>query len=151
MLHKIWAASFLVLTFPVHSQSVPARIANVDRFLARAVAFHQFNGVALVAQGGKVLYEKAFGIANMEWEVPNASDSRFEIASMTKPITAIAIMQLVEEGKLRLDGHVSEYVPFYPHATGDRIRSTSCFPTLRGCSRISHLPTTPTTSRRSFP
>jgi CubicO group peptidase (beta-lactamase class C family) len=114
-------AACLLATSAAHSQTVAARIARVDGFLTRAAAIHQFNGVALVAQGGHILYEKAFGIANMEWNVPNATDSRFEIASMTKAMTAIAIMQLVEEGKIRLDGHVTEYVPFYPHETGDLI------------------------------
>ena len=118
---RIWTAALLILTSPVHSQTVADRIATVDGFLSRAVAFGQFNGVVLIAQHGDVLYEKALGTANMEWDVPNAVDGRFEIASMTKAITAIAIMQLVEEGKIRLDGHVSEYVPFYPHETGDRI------------------------------
>jgi CubicO group peptidase (beta-lactamase class C family) len=67
---------------------------------------------------GRIVYEKAFGLANREWSVPNIVESRFEIASMTKPMTAIAIMQLVEEGKVRLDGHISDYLPFYPE--GDR-------------------------------
>jgi CubicO group peptidase (beta-lactamase class C family) len=95
--------------------------ARIDTFLQRAATFHQFNGAALVADHGQIVYEKAFGLANMEWRVPNTTDTRFEIASMTKPMTAIAIMQLVEDGKVGLDGHVSEYLPFYPRETGDRI------------------------------
>jgi len=94
---------------------------QIDRFLRRAAAMHQFNGAALVAQGDRIIYERAFGDANLEWRVPNTVDTRFEIASMTKPMTAIAIMQLVQEGKVRLDAHVSEYLPFYPRETGDRI------------------------------
>jgi CubicO group peptidase (beta-lactamase class C family) len=119
---KPWAAAFLLAASTGRSQTPSASaIAKVDEFLTRAAALNQFNGVALIAQRGRILYEKPFGLANMEWGVPNVADSRFEIASMTKPITAIAIMQLVEEGKVRLDGHVSDYVPFYPRETGDRI------------------------------
>jgi CubicO group peptidase (beta-lactamase class C family) len=95
--------------------------ANIDRFLRRANAFGQFNGAALVAQRGRVVYQGAFGEANMEWHVPNRTDTRFEIASMTKPMTAIAIMQLVEQGRVRLDAPVSEYLKYYPRETGDRI------------------------------
>ncbi len=94
---------------------------QIDAFLTRAASLNQFNGVALVAQKGRIVYEKAFGMANMEWSVPNTAESRFEIASMTKPMTAIAVMQLVEEGKVRLDGHVTDYLPFYPKEAGDRI------------------------------
>ena len=99
----------------------PDAVIQIDSFVRRAASFGQLNGVVLVAEGGRILYEEAFGMANMEWDVPNSTDTRFEIASMTKPMTAILIMQLVEEGKVRLDGHVSEYLPFYPHETGDRI------------------------------
>jgi len=107
---------------PVRGQRRPADPgAQIDQFFRRASSFNQFNGVALVAQKGRIVYEKAFGLANMEWRIPNSLDTRFEIASMTKPMTAIAVMQLVEEGKVRLDGHIADYVPFYPHETGDRI------------------------------
>ncbi|HJQ54509.1 MAG TPA: serine hydrolase [Gemmatimonadaceae bacterium] len=94
---------------------------QIDTFLTRASSLDQLTGVALVADKGRIVYEKAFGLANREWSVPNTVESRFEIASMTKPMTAIAVMQLVQESKVRLDGHVSDYLPFYPKETGDRI------------------------------
>jgi CubicO group peptidase (beta-lactamase class C family) len=106
---------------PALCQVRPDVADQIDAFLRRAASFQQFNGVALVAKGNTILYEKAFGLANREWNVPNTVDSRFEIASMTKPMTAIAIMQLVEQGKVRLDGYVSDYLPFYPRETGGRI------------------------------
>ncbi len=123
-LGKSWVSVFFTLwavntAYSQSSKSDPA--IEIDGFLRRAASFHQFNGVAFVAQGGKIVYEKAFGLANMEWNVPNTTESRFEIASMTKPMTAIAIMQLVEQGKVRLEGHVSDYLSFYPRAAGDRI------------------------------
>jgi CubicO group peptidase (beta-lactamase class C family) len=97
------------------------RRARIDALMARYHDYGQFNGVALVAERGRVLYERAFGAADLEWGTPNAPDTKFEIASMTKPMTALLIMQLVEEGKVRLDGHVSEYVPYYPRETGGKI------------------------------
>jgi CubicO group peptidase (beta-lactamase class C family) len=103
-------------------RTVPSSsVARIDAFIRRASEFGQFNGALLVAEGGRVLYERAFGEANREWHVPNATDTRFEIASMTKAMTAIMIMQLVEEGKVRLDAHVSDYLSFYPREAGTRI------------------------------
>ena len=103
-----------------HAQAQTAA-ALIDPFMTRAVEYGQFNGAILVIDRGRRVYERAFGEANMEWQVPNTVDTRFEIASMNKPMTAIVIMQLVQEGKLRLDATVSEYLPYYPAETGRRI------------------------------
>jgi CubicO group peptidase (beta-lactamase class C family) len=93
----------------------------IDAFMKRAAEYGQFNGVILVIDRGRRVYGRAFGEANREWQVPNTVDTRFEIASMTKPMTAIVIMQLVQEGKLRLDAKLSEHLPYYPAETGQRI------------------------------
>ncbi|MEK6288077.1 MAG: serine hydrolase [Acidobacteriota bacterium] len=94
---------------------------RIDGLMTLSHKYEQFNGVILVAERGQVLYERAFGQANLEWGIPNTLDTKFEIASMTKPMTALIIMQLVEEGKIPLDGKVSDYVPYYPRETGTRI------------------------------
>lgn len=67
--------------------------------------------VVLVARDGKIGWFEAIGYQNRETKTPMATDSIFRIASMTKPITAVAVMILVEEGKLKLDDPVSRYVP----------------------------------------
>ena len=112
------------------SQTEPSDVANVqaqpaatliDTFMTRAVEYGQFNGAILVIDRGRRVYERAFGEANKEWHVPNTVSTRFEIASITKPMTAIVIMQLVQEGKLRLDAKVSEHLPYYPAEPGQRI------------------------------
>ena len=113
----------LLAATPGLTQSTPqSRLAReIDTYLQRAVALGQFSGNVLAADEGRIVYQNAFGEANREWGTPNTLDTRFEIASMTKAITAIVIFQLVQEGKVRLDGRVSEYVPFYPPATGNQI------------------------------
>jgi CubicO group peptidase (beta-lactamase class C family) len=93
----------------------------IDTFMKRAVEYGQFNGAILVIDRGRRVYEGAFGEANKEWHVPNTVSTRFEIASITKPMTAILIMQLVQEGKLQLHAKVSQYLPYYPAETGQRI------------------------------
>jgi len=111
--------AFTVMPPAAHSQKAAA--AAIDRFMARAAEYGQFNGAILVADSGRIVYERAFGFANMELRAPNTTTTRFEIASMTKPMTAIAIMQLVQEGKVRLDAKISDYLPWYPSDTGRRI------------------------------
>jgi CubicO group peptidase (beta-lactamase class C family) len=101
-------------------QQVPAA-TRIRDFMGRAADYGQFNGAVLVVDSGRTVYEAAFGLANMELGAANTTATRFEIASMTKAMTAIAIMQLVQEGRVRLDGKISDYVPFYPRETGTRI------------------------------
>ena len=81
----------------------------------------QLNGTVLVAENGKVVYKKGFGMANMEWDIPNQPDTKFRIASVTKQFTAALILQLVEEGKLKLDGKITDYLPDYRKDTGEKV------------------------------
>ena len=111
----------LLLAASVSTAQAQPTAARIDTFMQRATEYGQFNGAILVIDNGERVYERAFGEANLEWHVPNTVDTRFEIASMTKPMTAIAVMQLVQEGRVRLDGKVSEYLPEYPPETGQRI------------------------------
>lgn len=115
------AAPVATASYPSTSRSQVPIAAKIDRFIARAADYGQFNGAILVVDSGRTVYERAFGYANMELETPNTIATRFEIASMTKPMTAIAIMQLVQEGKVRLDGKIVDYLPWYPSDAGRRI------------------------------
>jgi CubicO group peptidase (beta-lactamase class C family) len=69
--------------------------------------------VALVARNGRPVYGYTTGWADIEAEIPMTIDTRFHIASMTKPITAVAAMILVEEGRLSLDDEVAKYLPSF--------------------------------------
>ncbi|MFK8008233.1 MAG: serine hydrolase [Saprospiraceae bacterium] len=83
--------------------------------------YGQFNGSILVAEKGKVIYKNGFGKANMEWDIPNKADTKHRLASVTKQFTAMAIVQLAAENKLKLDAPVTKYLPNYPKANGDKI------------------------------
>jgi CubicO group peptidase (beta-lactamase class C family) len=74
-----------------------------------------FSGVVLVAKAGTPIYTAVFGMADRARNVPNALDTRFNLGSMNKMWTAIAIAQLVEQGKLDLDATVGRYVPDLPN------------------------------------
>jgi CubicO group peptidase (beta-lactamase class C family) len=78
--------------------------AKVQEVLVLAHKYRQFNGTALVAEDGKVVYKGAFGMANMEWGIPNAPDTKFRLGSITKQFTATLILQLVEQGRLNSMG-----------------------------------------------
>jgi CubicO group peptidase (beta-lactamase class C family) len=94
---------------------------KIDALLKNYYDYGQLNGAVLVAENGKVIYKKGFGMANMEWEIPNQTDTRFRIGSVTKQFTATLILQLVEEGKIKLDAHLTDYLPDYRKDTGDRV------------------------------
>jgi CubicO group peptidase (beta-lactamase class C family) len=78
----------------------------------------QLNGAVLVAENGRVIYKKGFGLANMEWEIRNRPDTKFLIGSVTKQFTAALVMQLAEAGKIKLEGKIIDYLPGYRKDTG---------------------------------
>ncbi|WP_257094652.1 serine hydrolase [Sphingobacterium sp. E70] len=74
-----------------------------------------FNGNVLVAKDGKILYQNTFGWANYLKRDSLAIDDKFELASVTKPITAVGVLKLVEAGKLRLDQTINDFYPDFPY------------------------------------
>lgn len=68
----------------------------------------------LIAKDGKPIYQKAFGLANIELNVPMTPKNVFEIGSITKQFTAVAILMLEEQGKLKIEDDITKYVPDYP-------------------------------------
>ncbi len=90
----------------------PERLARIDAVLEQAVAEDDVPGVvALVARKGKIVYHKAFGMANNEAGRKLNKDDIFRIASQSKAITSTAVMMLWEEGKFQLDDPISKYIP----------------------------------------
>ncbi|MFK7775434.1 MAG: serine hydrolase [Saprospiraceae bacterium] len=83
--------------------------------------YGQFNGSVLVAEKGKVIYKNGFGEANKEWNIPNKADTKHRLASISKQFTAMAIVQLAAENKLKLDAPITNYLPDYPKANGNII------------------------------
>lgn len=73
-----------------------------------------FSGTVLLAKGDEILLSKGYGKAVIEYDIPNTPDTRFRIGSITKQFTAVAVLQLVEQGKLDLEGKLTDYLPGYP-------------------------------------
>jgi CubicO group peptidase (beta-lactamase class C family) len=95
--------------------------AKVQEVLTLANKYRQFNGSALVAENGKVIYKGGFGLANMEWNIPNTPDTKFRLGSITKQFTAMLTLELVEQGKIKLDGKISDYLPDYRKDIGEKV------------------------------
>ena len=75
----------------------------------------KFSGVVLIAKDGKPVFEKAYGLANKAKNIPNNTETRFNLGSMNKMFTAVAIAQLAEAGKLSFDDTVGKHLPDYPN------------------------------------
>jgi len=96
----------------------PDRVAVIDRGLQRYVDDNRIAGiVALVLQDGKPVYEKAFGWADKEAGRRMTIDTIFRIASQTKALTSVAIMQLIEEGRLSLARRAGDFLPTFAKTT----------------------------------
>jgi len=96
-------------------------VEKIDEVIQTLYQNDQFSGVVLVSVKGDVIYEKAVGYANLEDSIPNTLDTKFRIASFTKPITAMLILQLAEDGLIKLDGKLTDYLPEYTVKGGEKI------------------------------
>jgi CubicO group peptidase (beta-lactamase class C family) len=94
---------------------------KIDALLHKYAEYGQFNGSMLVADGGVVLLKNGYGMANFEWDIPNAPDTKFRLGSITKQFTSMLVMQQVEKGKITLDDPVARYLPDYPKPQADKV------------------------------
>ena len=117
---KIFIAIFITLTFTNVSFG-QTKASQIDKLMNLYSDYGMFNGSVLVSEGGKVIYKKGFGMANMEWNIPNASDTKHRLGSVTKQFTAMLILQMVNQGKLKLDDPIITYLPNYPKTNGNKI------------------------------
>ena len=112
--------------------SVQARLARIDSLLEQAVADSTITGaVGLVLRDGKVLYERAVGWSDRASGRRMSTDVIFRIASQSKALTSVAIMALVEQGKLALDDRVSDYLPTFAKTTVQLAGTTTAVPARR--------------------
>ena len=139
---------FLVLA--AAAQDLTGRFDDIAR--ARADA-GQFMGNVLIAKGDKAIFEKSYGLANMEWNVPNTVDGKFRIGSVTKQFTAACILLLEERAKLKTDDAVSKYVPNAPAAWAkisiyDLLTHTSGIPNFTSFPEYQRFQAEPTTPEK---
>ncbi len=110
---------FLFLIFFV-LLSVPVRADNVDDLILSKMAEHHIPGAAVaVVKNGKVVKIKGYGLASVEFQVPVTTETVFEIGSVSKQMTAAAIMLLVQDEKVDLDAKISKYLNGTPESWKD--------------------------------
>jgi CubicO group peptidase (beta-lactamase class C family) len=103
---------------PVDSGFDPVRLQRIDAYIQQQVDSNRIAGaVALVLRDGKTVYERAFGWADKESNRRMTNDAIFRIASQTKALTSIAVMMLLEEGKIALNNPLSRFIPAYARTT----------------------------------
>jgi D-alanyl-D-alanine carboxypeptidase len=93
-----------------------AFVAALRTQLTTATEADAFSGAVLVTRDGRTLFEGAYGFADRERRVPNTPLTQFRVGSMYKMVTAVATLQLVQAGTLRLDAPLGTYLPDYPNA-----------------------------------
>lgn len=99
--------------FSVSTGKTEPKLANFDQLMGAFMERHQIPGAAVaVTDHGRLVYARGFGYADLAAQEPVQPTSLFRIASISKPITAVAIIQLIEQGKLKLDDKVYEILDF---------------------------------------
>lgn len=115
--------AFFLLGCMCQAPSLPAQI-DTDKINELCSAYHgddRFSGVILVSRNGNILFKKAYGLADRELNIPVHADMKFKIGSLSKPFTATLILQLIDEGILELEDHITDHLPEYRGEGGDRI------------------------------
>ena len=108
MKHSLFIVLFLLLAVQLgHGQN---KIDSIDSVLTKLYSSDRLNGNILIAEKGKIVYKKSFGLANETTKAELNDSSIFELASLSKQFTAMAIMILKEKGKLKLDNKISKYL-----------------------------------------
>ena len=116
--------------------------------------------VTLVARDGRVVHFLAHGLRDVESRAPMTKDAIFRIASMTKPITGVAVLMLVEQGKVRLDDPLSRFIPAFKSMTVETARGATgpipvdcdraCFERLIGQQPVDQAPVEPVPASREI-
>ncbi len=126
--HKIVGIQFAPARPPHEAEPPPAlpldeALARLSDYVNRLVAADTFSGTVLIARDGKVIFERAAGQACKRYDVPNRIDTKFNLGSMNKMFTAVAIAQLAEQDKLSYTDPVSRWLSsdWLPAEVADRI------------------------------
>jgi CubicO group peptidase (beta-lactamase class C family) len=111
---------------------------KADELLSAYTQQNKFSGTVLIARKGEILFEKAYGYADLEKKKPITLDTEFRIASITKTFTSALILKLAEQKKLSLDDPLGKYIPDYPQ--GEKIMVKHLLSHTSGIKSFTMLP-----------
>jgi CubicO group peptidase (beta-lactamase class C family) len=114
IIFKLLLISFIIISAGCAAYKPQKEI--LDELIYKSVIDNNFNGVLLIADHDSIIYQGAFGFANFEHNIRNETTTIFNIASLTKQFTAAAIVKLAEDGLLKFDDPLSNYLPGFPSA-----------------------------------
>lgn len=129
---------------------IMARAAQMDSYLATLAQQGAFSGSALVAYRGRVLLSRGYGLANREQGLPAGAGTRFRLASVTKPLTALGVLRLAAAGRVNLDASICDYLDGCPAAWGpvrvaDLLSQSSGIPNFTDFANFADLELQPAT------
>lgn len=104
-----------IASFGQQLAPVRQRVAKIDSFLTLMAHHKLFNGSILVAEKGEIVYKKSFGYADRGRRINHSENTPFNLASLSKPFTSLAILQLIQKGKLKLDDFVTSHLPDFSY------------------------------------
>ncbi len=115
--------NFLALFFLLLFSGIHAQQSKVvyQKIIQDFVQKKRFSGNVLIAKNGEIIFEQSTGIANRTWNIPMSIDAKFKICSITKTFTTVLAMQLIEAGKLQLNGTIGMYLPNYQGPARDQV------------------------------
>ncbi len=122
--------------------------AELETYSQAQVATGRFMGAVRITRGDEILFERAYGSANLELDVPNQSETVFRIGSLTKQFTAAAVLQLQEQGKLNVSDTLECFLPDYPG--GDAIMLHQLLSHTGGVPELLTLPAVADNATRAF-
>ena len=96
--------------------------SKIDEYLQPYLDMDAWSGVISIYEGGEPIFQKAYGLADREWNIPNTIDTKFRIASISKVFTEVAILQLIEANKLSLDNTLDQFISDYPRGSEIKIK-----------------------------
>ena len=138
---QILFVTTIILLVSTGIASAQTKAREIDALLRKFNEYGQFNGVALVADGGgKIIFNKGFGLANFEWKTPKAPDTKFRIGSITKVFTAILVLRLVEDGKLKLADKIGDLLPDFQNKPTGEITVNQLLTHTSGLPDYNNLP-----------
>jgi len=113
---RLLALAGLLAAAPAAAQTPEAElVSHITKTLDSLVAAGQFSGAVLLAKGGVTVFERAYGLADREARIPNTIETAFNLGSINKFFTMIAIRQLADAGKLDVDSTLARAWPDYPN------------------------------------
>jgi CubicO group peptidase (beta-lactamase class C family) len=111
---RLLALSVCLIASAAHAQRYDAQLREFEAFVQTRIADAPMPALSVAVMKDDFVWSRGFGLADVENRVPATAESSYRLASVTKPMTAVAVLKLAEEGRIDLDAEVQKYVPSFP-------------------------------------